>query len=69
MKRLTLLLVFGTAAFVLSSCTPARQTGMGYGPGKYRPYAVYPSSVYENAPGGWDVYRSSGGSTRLKYSE
>jgi len=42
---------------------------MGYGPGIYRPYAIYPSSVYENAPGGWDVYRGGRGSTRLKYSE
>jgi hypothetical protein len=64
MKRLSLLLAFAALASVLASCTPARRAGLGY-----RPYGIYSATVYDDAPGGWDVYRGRGGGTRVKYSE
>ena len=64
MKCLSLLLALAVLASVLSSCTPSRRAGMGY-----RPYGIYSSSVYGDAPGGWDVYRGGRGGTRVKYSE
>jgi len=66
MKCLSFLFALALLTSLLASCTPARRAGMGYG---YRPYDIYSSSVYDDAPGGWDVYRSRGGHTRLKYTE
>jgi hypothetical protein len=62
MKLLSLLVLFGLIASVLSSCTPARRAGKGYGP-----YRVYSSSVYEDPFGKWDIYQSRS-STRVKYT-
>jgi hypothetical protein len=62
MKLLSLLVLFGLIASVLSSCTPARRAGTGYGPNR-----VYSSSVYEDPFGKWDVYESRS-STRVKYT-
>lgn len=62
MKLLSLLVLVGLIASVLSSCTPARRAGWGY-----RPYGVYSSSVYEDQSGYWDVYQSRS-STRVKYN-
>lgn len=63
MKTLILLLVPGLVVLILSSCTPDRRSGWSS-----RPYGVYSSSAYGDAPGGWDVYQR-GSSTRVKYSE
>jgi len=62
MKLLSLLVLVGLIASVLSSCTPARRAGWGY-----RPYGVYSSSVYADQSGYWDVYQSRS-STRVKYN-
>jgi hypothetical protein len=62
MKLLSLLVLVGLIASVLSSCTPARRAGWGYGP-----YGIYSSSIYEDASGYWDVYPSRN-STRVKYT-
>ena len=64
MKCLSLLLAFAVLASLLASCTPSRRAGMGY-----RPFSVYSSPVYDDAPGGWDVYRTRGGDTRVKYTD
>ncbi len=65
MKRTASIALFATLVFLLSSCSP-RRSGWGYGPP--RPYSIYPSHVYNDAPGGWDVYKGRG-STRVKYTE
>lgn len=61
MKILSLVVLFAVTASFVSSCTPARRAG------GYRPYGIYSSSVYEDASGYWDVYRSRS-STRVKYT-
>ena len=63
MKTLILLLVPGLLVLILASCTSNRRYGWST-----RPYGVYSSSVYADAPGGWDIYRS-GSSTRVKYTD
>ncbi len=64
MKCLSLLLAFAVFASLFASCAPARHAGMGY-----RPYGAGSTVPYDDAPGGWDVYRVRGGNTRLKYTE
>jgi hypothetical protein len=62
MKLLSILVLVGLLASFLSSCTPARRAGWGYGS-----YGVYSSSVYEDQSGYWDVYQSRS-KTRVKYT-
>ncbi len=62
MKVLSLITLVAVTASIVSSCTPARRAAVGY-----RPYGVYSSSVYDDASGYWDVYRSRS-STRVKYT-
>jgi len=64
MKSLSLLLALAAFVSCFVSCAPARRSGFGY-----RPSGAVSSIPYENAPGGWDVYRARGGHTRLKYTE
>lgn len=64
MKFPSLILALAVLASLFASCAPARRSGMGY-----RPYGAGSPIPYENAPGGWDVYRVRGGHTRLKYTE
>ncbi len=66
MKRVSSILLFATLVLLLSSCSQ-RRDNWGYGPPP-RPYSIYPSRAYDDAPGGWDVYKGRG-STRVKYSE
>lgn len=53
------------ALVALSSCQ--RRGGWGYGPPP-RPYSIYPSRVYEDPFGGWDVYKGRH-STRIKHTD
>ncbi len=64
MKSLSLLLTLAVLTSLFASCAQSRRSGMGY-----RPYGAGSSVPYDNAPGGWDVYRVRGGHTRLKYTE
>lgn len=62
MKVLSLLVLVGLIASSLSSCTPVRRGGWGYGP-----YRVDSSSAYVDPFGYWDVYQSRS-KTRVKYT-
>lgn len=62
MKFLPLIVLVAVTASFVCSCTPARRAVGGY-----RPYGIYPTSVYEDASGYWDVYRSRS-TTRVKYT-
>ena len=61
-KAVSLITLIAVTASIVSSCTPARRAAGGY-----RPYGVYSSSIYDDASGYWDVYRSRA-STRVKYT-
>ena len=63
MKQISLLVLFGSITLLLSSCNSGRSAVRGY-----QPYRIYNSSVYDDAPGAWDVYQSRN-STRVKYTE
>lgn len=64
MKLSAPLLILVASVLVLSSCQ--NRGGWGYGPPP-RPYAVYPSHVYADPFGGWDVYKGPR-STRIKHT-